>query len=153
MTLSYDDPDFIYAVRGARKAFFKIAPQLQKEASSGSTADLIKHLRSDRPLTRIDRNELADLLAGEFKSGRGRPRTSFGERERRHKTCARVFALEDEWRNEGRKQPLHEQAIKEVAAALSNGPKLFRATPAQIRRWIARLSSKERVIIRGKHLK
>jgi hypothetical protein len=153
MTLGNDYIEFVYAVRGAGKVFFKIAPQLRKEASSGLTANLINHLRSGRPLTPIDRNELADLLAGEFKPRPGRPLNRSSERERRRKTCARVFALEDEWRGEGRKQPLHEQAIKEVARALSDGPKEFRATAAEIQSWIVRLSSQERANIRAKYLK
>lgn len=72
------DIDFVYeefraSVLAAAPTFAKSAATMRKAANGGATAHLLEWLRSERPLRRQEREELANLIAGLWNPGRGAP--------------------------------------------------------------------------------
>lgn len=79
-------------------------------ATLGRKQKLLAYLRSDRPLTAMDREYLADYLEGKIKRKKGRPR----DRARAFYLGQLVFLVEQrktELRNEGERYRIHEKAV------------------------------------------
>jgi hypothetical protein len=138
------DREYMNALRSAAPVFRKIAAELRKEAEGGRTADLINYLRSGAELDRAEREELADLIAGEFSRRPGRPQLYSDQKQWRTAVCQRVFALEARWRKEGRKWPFRAESAKLISQEICRGPKVQRAQPEEIIRWLDRLPKAKR---------
>lgn len=62
-----------FAIRQMATLLVPVASTLREAAAKGDTKYLLEYLRSDQPLTSVDRDHLADLLSGQVSRPPGRP--------------------------------------------------------------------------------